>query len=313
MEIWEAIVQGIIQGATEFLPVSSSGHLSLVQHVMGAQPESLFFDIMLHVGTLIAVIAVYYQVIWRMIREFVFLIRDIFRRDFHWKTMSDDRRLLMMLIIGLIPLFLLFLPVPGTGMKVKDLADAWATDSSILLEGCALLATSILLTLGGFNSRRYQKKVILTNEGRKLRFDGRKKYHVADALCVGVIQCLAAVFPGLSRSGSTLSVSLMRGINKQKALDYSFVLGVPAILAAAVLSLKDLGTDTVQIGAPALLAGMITAAVVGFLAIKLFKWMLASDKMYIFILYTFILGLATVVIGIIEQSTGVNLFTGLPL
>ena len=115
MEIWEAIIQGIIQGATEFLPISSSGHLALTQHVMGAQPESLFFDIMLHVGTLVAVLAVYYKIVWRMIKEFVFLVRDVCTGQFHWKTMSDDRRLLMMLIIGLLPLFLLFSAPVDTG------------------------------------------------------------------------------------------------------------------------------------------------------------------------------------------------------
>lgn len=313
MEIWEAIVQGIIQGATEFLPISSSGHLSLTQHVIGAQPESLFFDIMLHVGTLVAVLAVYYKIVWRMIKEFVLLVRDVCTGHFKWKAMSDDRRLLMMLIIGLVPLFLLFLPVPGTGMKIKDYADLWATDSSVLLEGFALLATAALLTIGIICSRKYSKKVILTSDGRKMRFDGRKKYHTIDALCVGVTQCLAAVFPGLSRSGSTLSVSLMRGINKQKALDYSFVLGVPAILAAAILSIKDVSSDPVNIAPAAVIAGMIASAIVGFLAIKLFKWMLASDKLYIFAIYAFVLGLATIIVALVEQSTGTNLFTGMPL
>ena len=131
MSIFEAIIQGIVQGATEFLPVSSSGHLSLAQHIMGVKVDSLLFDILLHLGTLIAVCAVYYKLIWRLIKAFISLVADVFRGKFKWKEMDHDRRLLMMLMIGLIPLFLLFLPVPGTGMKLKDISELWASDSSV--------------------------------------------------------------------------------------------------------------------------------------------------------------------------------------
>ena len=148
MSIFEAIIQGIVQGATEFLPVSSSGHLSLAQHIMGVKVDSLLFDILLHLGTLIAVCAVYYKLIWRLIKAFISLVADVFRGKFKWKEMDHDRRLLMMLMIGLIPLFLLFLPVPGTGMKLKDISELWASDSTIWIEGLALLMTSALLFLG---------------------------------------------------------------------------------------------------------------------------------------------------------------------
>ena len=148
MSIFEAIVQGIVQGATEFLPISSSGHLSLAQHIMGVKVDSLLFDILLHLGTLIAVCAVYYKLIWRLIKAFISLVADVFRGKFKWKDMDHDRRLLMMLIIGLIPLFLLFLPVPGTGMKLKDISELWASDSTIWIEGFAFLMTSALLFLG---------------------------------------------------------------------------------------------------------------------------------------------------------------------
>ena len=148
MSIFEAIIQGIVQGATEFLPVSSSGHLSLAQHIMGVKVDSLLFDILLHLGTLIAVCAVYYKLIWRLVKAFISLVADVFRGKFKWKDMDHDRRLLMMLMIGLIPLFLLFLPVPGTGMKLKDISELWASDSTIWIEGLALLMTSALLFLG---------------------------------------------------------------------------------------------------------------------------------------------------------------------
>ena len=121
MTILEAVIQGVIQGATEFLPVSSSGHLSISQHIFGIELPGILFDIMLHLGTLVAVVFVYRGLIWRLIKEFFSLLGDVFRGRFKWADMSPDRRLIFMLIIGLLPLFLLFLPIPGTDMKIKDL------------------------------------------------------------------------------------------------------------------------------------------------------------------------------------------------
>jgi len=313
MTILQAIIQGIIQGATEFLPVSSSGHLSLVQHFMGVQIPGLLFDVMLHLGTLLAVLAVYYKLVWRLICELVLMIGDIFTGKFKWHKMNPDRRMLIMLIIGLIPLFLLFLPVPGTGMKIKDFADKWATDSDIIIEGCSLIMTSILLTLGIFAMHKTTARRAVHNKPSTGFSGGRKQFNAVDAVCVGLIQCLAAVFPGLSRSGSTLSAGLMRGINRQTALDYSFVIGIPSILAAAVLELKDTAGQPMNIGIAPIIAGVITAAVVGFLAIKLLRWMVTTNKLHIFAIYTLILGVTVVVLGIIEHSTGVNAITGAAL
>lgn len=312
MTVIDAIIEGIIQGATEFLPVSSSGHLSLSQHFLGIHVPSLFFDVMLHVGTLIAVIAVYYKLVWRLLCEFVFTIRDIFTGRFKWSEMNPDRRLMMMLIIGLVPLFILFLPVPGTGCKIKDFADIWATDSDILVEGFSLIATGTLLTLGIAASHRTVKRRSI--HGRRPCI-GRKQYNVVDAVFTGFFQCAAAVFPGLSRSGSTLSAGLLRGINRKTALDYSFVIGIPSIMAAALLELKTALSQPggVGIGGAPVAAGIISAAVVGFLAIKLLKWMVSTDKLGVFAVYTFALGAIVVVIGFIEHSTGVNIVTGMRL
>ncbi len=310
MTIIEAIIQGIVQGATEFLPISSSGHLSLAQHVMGVEIENLFFGIMLHIGTLVAVVMVYYKLILRLIGEFFIMCKDLVTGKFKWKTMSHDRRLVMMLIIGLLPLFLLFVPLPVVGLNLSDLSTAWATDSNLLVEGLALLLTSVLLFLAIRAGKITQKKF----DNRKgSDMPGRKNFNVVDAVCVGFAQCMAAVLPGLSRSGSTLSTAMMRGINKQKALDYSFVLGSPAILAAAVLSISDVSSEPLNIGYEVLAAGFITAVIVGFLAIKLFKWLVASDRLYIFAIYTLVVGVATIIISIIENSLGVNLFTGVAL
>lgn len=319
MEITQAIIQGIVQGLTEFLPVSSSGHLSLAQHFMGVEVGSLLFDVMLHLGTLLAVLIVYYKLILRLIVSLGLLIKDVFTGKFRWKEMDADRRLLIMLIVGLLPLFLLFLPVPGTGLQIKDFADLFATDNDIIVEGFSLIATGILLTLGILVTKRNATANAVYRSGARTRAKspyggGKRQFSLPDALCVGVAQCVAAVFPGLSRSGSTLSAGLMRGVSRQSALDYSFVLGIPAIVAAAALELKDaLGEGSVAVGLAPILAGIASAAVVGFLAIKLLRWMVTSNKLSVFVWYTLILGVATVVVGIIEHTTGVGFFSGAPL
>lgn len=314
MTIFEAVIQGIIQGATEFLPVSSSGHLSISKHVFGIELPGILFDVMLHLGTLITVVFVYRQLIWRLIKEFGSLCVDIVHRDFKWSEMNRDRRLLFMLVIGLLPLFLLFVPIPGTGLDVKGLSDYLGSDSDIVVEGLALLATSALLFAGiAANKRVKESHRRKDASGHMVKSSGRKKIHTVDALLIGVTQCIAAVFPGLSRSGSTLSVGLLRGINQQTALDYSFVLGIPSIAAAALVSMLDMGEQAGAVGAGPLIAGVITSAIVGFLAIKLLKWIVTTNKLHIFAFYTLIVGFLVVVIGIIEHVTGNNLFTGLPL
>lgn len=315
MTIIDAIIQGIIQGVTEFLPVSSSGHLSISQHFFGIQLPGILFDIMLHLGTLIAVLALYRKTVWMLIKEFFKLIGDVVRGRFRWKEMDENRRLLMMLILGLVPLFLLFLPIPGTGMKVKDFSELLATDSDVLAEGFALIATSVLLFAGiHFNHKMTREKIVLDKKGMLTTTNGRRRLNILDALLIGIAQLLAAVFPGLSRSGSTMSVGLMRGISKKAALDYSFVLGIPAILAAVVVSLKDAGSEQVAaVGIPVLAIGAVVSCAVGFAAIKLLRWILAADKLNIFAWYTLAAGVLVVVLGIVEKITSVGIFTGTPL
>ncbi len=142
---------------------------------------------------------------------------------------------------------------------------------------------------------------------------GRTSLNVVDALVVGVTQCFATL-PGLSRSGSTLAAGQMRGLNKQTALDYTFILGTPAIVAAALLEGKEaLEAGEIGVGIAPIIVGVIVSAVVGYLAIALFKWLLKTDKMIIFIIYTAIVGVAVIVISILEMQSGTNLFTGAPL
>ncbi len=312
MTIVDAIIQGVVQGLTEFLPVSSSGHLTITQHVLGLDLEggNLFFNVMLHIGTLVAVVAFYHKLIWRLIKAFFSMIGDIFTGRFKWKELSDDKRMVIMVIIGLLPLVLLFVPVPGTGMKLKDFVESFNTSKYFIVVGVCLLLTSILLFIGNRCSRSD-----VPMKHAKGGETGRTSMNVVDAMAVGLTQCFATL-PGLSRSGSTLSVGQMRGLNKQTALDYTFILGTPAIIAAAVLEGKDAlegGMDKISADIVPIIVGMVVSAVVGYLAIALFKWLLKTDKMIIFIIYTAIVGIAVIVVSILEMKSGVNLFSGAPL
>lgn len=315
MNIFEAIVLGAVQGLTEFLPVSSSGHLAIFQHFFGLNDNNLFFNVMLHVGTLTAVCAVYWRLFLRLIKSFFRILKKIFTRKFKWSEMDADENLVMMIIIGLLPLFLLFLPIGG-GMKIKDLADKWNSDGYLIITSISLLVTSFLLVIG-INANR--KTTILYKSHGKLRADGagRRKLNPVDAVFIGLFQAVAAIFPGISRSGSTLTAGELRKINKQRALDYSFVLGTPAIIAAALLEGKDAlfpaDGSAVSIEFFPTLIGIITSAIVGFLAIRLFKWLLSTNRMYYFVLYTAGAGIICLVISIIELISGVNLFTQQPL
>ena len=312
MTIVDAIIQGVVQGLTEFLPVSSSGHLTITQHVLGLDLEggNLFFNVMLHIGTLVAVVAFYHKLIWRLIKAFFSMIGDIFTGRFKWKELSDDKRMVIMVIIGLLPLVLLFVPVPGTGMKLKDFVESFNTSKYFIVVGVCLLLTSILLFIGNRCSRSD-----VPMKHAKGGETGRTSMNVVDALVVGLTQCFATL-PGLSRSGSTLSVGQMRGLNKQTALDYTFILGTPAIIAAAVLEGKDAlegGMDKITADIVPIIVGMVVSAVVGYLAIALFKWLLKTDKMIIFTIYTAVVGIAVIVVSILEMKSGVNLFSGAPL
>lgn len=315
MNIFEAIVLGAVQGLTEFLPVSSSGHLAIFQHFFGLNDNNLFFNVMLHIGTLTAVCAVYWRLFLRLIKSFFMILKKIFTGKFKWSEMDADENLVMMIIIGLLPLFLLFLPIGG-GMKIKDLADKWNSDGYLIITAISLLVTSFLLVIG-INANR--KTTILYKSHGKLRADGagRRKLNPVDAVFIGLFQAVAAIFPGISRSGSTLTAGELRKINKQRALDYSFVLGTPAIIAAALLEGKDAlfpaDGSAVAIEFFPTLIGIITSAIVGFLAIRLFKWLLSTNRMYYFVLYTAGAGIICLVISIIELISGVNLFTQQPL
>lgn len=277
LSIIEAIIQGIIQGFTEFLPVSSSGHLSLFQHFFGLDGEgAIQMTLVLHLGTLVAVAVAFYKKFLDLIKEALRMVRDIFTGKFRWSTMNADRRFIVMLVVSILPLFVFYI--------FNDFFERLASDDDIIVEACAFIYTSALL----FLSDRCVK-------GKKTEGE----VTVPNALTIGIFQCIALV-PGISRSGSTISAGLFSGLKRESAVEYSFILGTPIILAGALLEMGDVGAAVDTIGLVPMIVGFVVAAVSGILAIKLIKWLVAKDRFRIFAYYTFALGIAVLAIGVCE-------------
>lgn len=286
MDYINVIIQAIVQGLTEFLPVSSSGHLSVLQHITGIDGESaLILSIVLHLGTLAAVFVAFRKTIFGMIKEFFLTIGDVFTGKFSWRGMNGNRRMMFMVIIAtaiLVPVYLF-----------EEFFTGRQGDGDIVFEGAAFLFTALLLFLSDKCSH-----------GEKYGEDMKVK----DAFTVGLFQCIA-LFPGVSRSGSTTAAGLFCGLEKQTAVTFAFILGIPAILGGSVLELGDAISSDMQLDWVALGIGFAVSAVVGFLAIKLVSWLIKKDRFKIFGVYTLILGVACVAAGMWEHLTGNSLFS----
>lgn len=275
MNIFDAIFQAIIQGLTEFLPVSSSGHLKLYQAITGQSvEEGTFLLVILHLGTLVAVCIAFRDTIWALLKEFFALIKDIFTGRFKWKDMNPDRRMLIMLFISLVLLVPFYL--------IKDVFE----NISLPILGVCFLFTSVEL----FIASRIRKNTKTAGD-----------ITVKDAVVIGLFQCIA-LFPGVSRSGSTISGGLFSGLEKETAVRYSFVLGIPAILGGCLVELKDVLEGTITVNVPAAIIGFIVAAVVGILAINLVRWLIRSDNFIVFSIYTLLVSIGTFVYCIISAK-----------
>lgn len=290
-EFLEAIILGAVQGLTEFLPISSSGHLSILQHFMGLSGEgSLALTVFLHIGTLIAVIAVYYKTFWDMIKEMGLFLKDLFTGKLFKTKPTENRHMLYMFVLSCLPLLLILVPI-GNDRTLKDVADILAGDNDIIVEGVMLLITAALL-LFGTKVQRTSKNI-------------RPRVETKDAFAVGFVQALAAIFPGLSRSGSTISTGMFCGVDKNYMVRYSFVLGTPAVLAATALEFKDvLDGGDVAIDLLPIVVGIIVAAIVGVASIKLLEKLVKTDKFVIFGYYCLLVGSAVTIAGIAELIIG---------
>ncbi|HPD88284.1 MAG TPA: undecaprenyl-diphosphate phosphatase [Oscillospiraceae bacterium] len=286
MSILDAVIQGIIQGLTEFLPISSSGHLSLYQHFTGLGGEAGgIYAVLLHLGTLLAVFLAFWKTIVSIIIEFFYLIWDLVTGRFHANAMPPQRRMLLMLILSCVPLIGAYF--------LSDFYTALAADRDILVEGVCFLLTAALLFLSGRCVKGHKDAETMTK---------------ADALAVGITQAIAPL-PGLSRSGSTISVGLLCGLSREYAVAYSFILGMPAVLAANLLEIPEALSGGVAINWPAAIIGMVVSLVFGLLAIKLVKLLVENDRFTYFAWYMLLLGILTVGAGIYENATGSMLFS----
>lgn len=282
MNLFDAIIQGIIQGLTEFLPVSSSGHLSLYQHFTGNSGEAAgIYSILLHMGTLVAVFIAFRKEIIAMIVEFFKMLGEIFTGKFDSKKTNESRRMIVLLIISLLPLCLAYF--------ISDFYNSLSTDSDIIVEGVCFLLTAALLWVSG----RCVKKGGTT--ARNMTWQ--------QALGMGIMQAIAPL-PGLSRSGSTISTGLILGVSREQAVAFSFIMGMPAVLAANLLEVPAAISGAVEINWFAALLGMAVALGFGLLAIKTVKLLVKNDKFNLFAWYMLALGIITVGIGIYEHATG---------
>jgi len=267
MSIIEAVILGIIQGLTEFLPVSSSGHLALSQKIIKIEEPSLFFDTMLHAGTLTAVFAVLWKDIW-----------EILKRPF--------QKLTLYLIIATIPAVI-------TALVFKDSIENIFI-SARFLGWCFLITTVLLITAEVISRRASPGKSPTVKKPEDLKT--AQSMNWLDALIIGVFQALA-IPPGVSRSGATISGALLRGLDRDFAARFSFLMSIPAILGALVLQVKELA-DTSKlaeipqsaVSAPAVIAGTLTAAAVGFFAVRFMLKIIREKSLYGFAVYTGVLG-----------------------
>ena len=289
MTILESILLGFVQGATEFLPVSSSGHLAIFKYIFGITEAGISFDILLHVGTLIAVFAVYYKDIFELVVALVNMIASVVRnigrffknsfgksaRKEEYEPVVDSmlKRWMLLMIVSIIPVGVL-------GFILEDWIES--ISEGLLIPGICLLITGVVLLIAD----------TIPAGNKTARTTSYK-----DALIIGCAQA-CAMFPGISRSGSTISAAMLVGQKKQFAVKYSFIMSIPIILGAALKSLMDVvkgETVTEGVNFGVCIVGLVVAAVVGYAAIKLLLRVVKNNKFKYFAFYCFAVGLFAVI------------------
>jgi undecaprenyl-diphosphatase len=261
-----------VQGLAEFLPISSSGHLALLQQWFGIEEDKvLLFAVLLHVGTLISVFIVYWKDIWELIVELCLTIKDICTGKGLRLDERPVRKLGVMIIVATIPTGLI-------GILFNDFFDSLYT--SVLPIGIGLIITGLLLTLA-------------ERMGTSKR--GIKQMNYRNAVFIGIVQGIA-ICPGISRSGSTLFGSLVCNLNREFAVKYVFLISIPSILGSAVLEAPaalEAGLDMTLLGP--VIVGMIVAAVSGLVAIKTMIKVVSNKKLNYFSYYVWLLGAAVII------------------
>ncbi|MBC5748732.1 undecaprenyl-diphosphate phosphatase [Dysosmobacter sp. NSJ-60] len=277
LSLLSAILLGLIQGVTEFLPISSSGHLAIAEnllHMSGSSEVPGFFDVLLHLGTLVAVFIAYWSDIREMVIELFYGVRDLAQRSTPTPA-PPARRLILLIIVGTLPLFAV--------LPIKDAVESLS--GNMYFVAGALLVTGCLL----FASDRVRP-------GRKTE----KSATLLDVLLVGVAQAIATC-PGISRSGTTITAGCFVGFDRRFAVRYSFLMSIPAILGANILSLKDAVTDIIWADVPVYLVGVAVAAAVGYVCIRLLKMIADKGKFGFFAYYCWAVGIVTLILTLVQK------------
>lgn len=283
IDVIKQFVLGMVQGFSEFLPISSSGHIKLFQHLFGYQgEENLIVSVFLHLGTLVAVLIVYHKLIWEMITEFFLSVKDLCTGKFRFSGMNAPRRMMVMIVLSTAMLGLMIIPLGQ--YSLKDYIEMLNASESLLPLGLAFLVTGGLL-LFTFWFIAKQK-------------EPREKATVKDALIIGGAQCVATV-SGISRSGSTMATGLLCGLSREYMVKYSFIMSIPAIAAAALSDTADVLGGSVQLNVSpvALVVGIISAMVFGILSIKMIEWLIRKDRYNLFGYYCLTLGVVVIVLS----------------
>lgn len=268
IDIVQAIVLAVVQGLSEFAPISSSGHLVIVPWLLGWEHPSLLFDTVLHWGTLLSIVLVFGRDLW--------LVALATLRSIGTRSLADpNARLGWYIVVGSIPAVL-------TGFLLKDFFEALFTDA--LATGFFLLVTAALLSSSEYLTRHRSNQERMAN----MRW--------GQAIFIGVAQAIALA-PGISRSGSTIAAGLGTGLRRDMAARFSFLLGAPVFFGAGLLQLMDaLATDPSEVmaQAPVLVVGFVVSAIVGYLAIRGLLSYLRRHSLYVFAVYCLLMGLLVI-------------------
>jgi undecaprenyl-diphosphatase len=250
--ILEAILLGIVQGLTEFLPVSSSAHLVLAEYILKIRLESISFEVFLHLGTFFSVVIIFRQQIWKLIRS----LRGIFRKD---DSESEEYlKLLGLILVGSVPAFVL-------GLSFNEYVEK--AFSSPAFASSMLILTGLFLWFTQFTKAK------------------KDKLNFGDAILVGLAQAFA-LLPGISRAGFTISTGLFRGVKGDKSAEFSFLLSLPAISGASILKLKETLNENPSSGEIVFyILGGFVAFVSGYIAIRFLLGVLKKGKFQNFAYY----------------------------
>ena len=275
MTYLSSFLLGLVQGLAEFLPISSSGHLSIAQNLLGLNTEiPEFFDVLLHLGTLVAVFVAYWRDICDMVAELIRGVGDLVHGTTP-RQVPPARRLILLIIVGTLPLFIL-LPIHK---------QVQALSNNMVFIGAALVVTGFLLFACD-----------LVRKGKKTE----RTATIADVLVVGLGQAIATL-PGISRSGMTITTGCFMGFERKFAVRFSFLLSIPAVLGANILSLKDaLDDGIIWAEVPMYVVGVVTAAVVGYACIRLLRLVAEKGRFGAFAYYCWAVGLLTLLLNAIK-------------